>query len=166
MPELFPWFLFLHVIAAIIAFGPTFAFPIIGALGGKEPQHANFATRASQRIGDMLVEPFAFSMPVTGTLMIWSSDIPLFDRSARWLVLGIVLYATALGLALFVSRPNVKRIVALTGGETGPSGPPPAGPPPPELLRAISVVQRVGMTLVVLVVVIVFLMVMRPDFGF
>ena len=42
---LFPWLLFLHVLGAIVAFGPTFAFSFIGAMGGAEPQHANFATR-------------------------------------------------------------------------------------------------------------------------
>jgi uncharacterized membrane protein len=166
MPELFPWFLFLHVMSAIIAFGPTFAFSIIGSMGGREPQHANFATRVSHRIGDTLVEPFAFSMPVTGVLMIWASDIPVFERGARWLLLAIVLYVIAISLSLFVSRPNVKRIIELTGGEAGASGPPPAGPPPAELLRSISTVQRVGMSLAALVVVIVFLMVVRPDFGF
>ena len=161
MPELFPWLLFLHVLAAIIAFGPTFAFPIIGAMGGQEPQHANFATRATHRVGDLLVEPFAISMLVTGALMIWSVGIPLFDREARWLVLAIVLYLVALGLALFVSRPSVKRIIALSGGDG-----PPAGPPPPEMMSAVATVQRVGMALLVLLVAIVFLMVVKPDFGF
>ena len=49
---LFPCVLFLHVLGAIIAFGPTFAFPIIGAMGGAEPQHANFATRVTARISE------------------------------------------------------------------------------------------------------------------
>jgi hypothetical protein len=167
MSELFPWFLFLHVLGAIVAFGPTFAFPIIGAMGGNEPQHGNFATRVTHRVGDMVVEPVALSMLVTGLLMVWSAEIPLFERGARWLLLGIVLYLTALSLALFVSRPAVKRIIALTGGEGGgEGGPPPAGPPPPEMLRAVGTVQRVGMALLVLLVVIVFLMVVKPDFGF
>lgn len=161
MPELFPWLLFLHVLAAIIAFGPTFAFPIIGAMSGHEPHHANFAVRVTHRVGDILVEPFAISMLVTGALMIWSAGIPLFDREARWLVVAIVLYLVALSLALFVSRPNVKRVIALSSGDA-----PPAGPPPPEMMSAIGIVQRVGMALLVLLVVIVFLMVVKPDFGF
>jgi uncharacterized membrane protein len=159
--EVFPWLLFLHVMAAIVAFGPTFAFSIIGAMGGKEPQHANFATRVSHRIGDILVEPFAISMLVTGALMIWAAEIPLFEPDARWLLVAIVLYLVAMGLSLFVSRPNVKRIIALSGGEGAP-----AGPPPPEMMRAIGTVQRVGMILTVLLVAIVFLMVVKPDFGF
>jgi uncharacterized membrane protein len=163
--EVFPWLLFLHVMAAIVAFGPTFAFSIIGAMGGKEPQHANFATRVSHRIGDILVEPFAISMLVTGALMIWAAEIPLFEPDARWLLTAIVLYLVALGLSLFVSRPNVKRIIALSGGEGGGAAPP-AGPPPPEMMRAIGTVQRVGMILTVLLVAIVFLMVVKPDLGF
>jgi hypothetical protein len=167
MFEIFPWLLFLHVLAAIVAFGPTFAFSIIGAMGGAEPQHANFATRVSHRIGDILVEPFAISMFITGALMIWAADIPLLDRSTRWLQLAIVIYLAALALSLFVSRPNVLRIIALSGGEGGaPPQDAPAGPPPPELMRAVSTVQRVGMILIVLLVAIVFLMVMKPDLGF
>lgn len=167
MFEIFPFLLFLHVLGAIIAFGPTFAFSIIGAMGGAEPQHANFATRVSHRIGDVLVEPFAISMGVTGALMIWAAEIPFLDATMRWLQVAIVLYLLALGLALFVSRPNVKRIIALSGGEGGaPPAGPPAGPPPPELMQAVATVQRVGMILIVLLVTIVFLMTVKPDFPF
>lgn len=167
MFEIFPFLLFLHVLGAIIAFGPTFAFSIIGAMGGAEPQHANFATRVSHRIGDVLVEPFAISMGVTGALMIWAAEIPFLDASMRWLQIAIVLYLVALGLALFASRPNVKRIIALSGGEGGAPPPgPPVGPPPPELMRAVGTVQRIGMILIVLLVTIVFLMTVKPDFPF
>ena len=159
MFEVFPWLLFLHVMAAIVAFGPTFAFSIIGAMGGAEPQHANFATRVSHRVGDILVEPFAISMFITGVLLIWAADIPLLDPNWRWLQVAIVLYLVALGLSLFVSRPNVKRIIAMSGEGA-------AGPPPPEMLKAIGTVQRIGMILTVLLVAIVFLMVVKPDFGF
>ena len=34
--------------------------------GGKEPQHANFATRATEAVGNRLVQPLAISMAVTG----------------------------------------------------------------------------------------------------
>ena len=33
MAWLFPFLLFLHVLGAIVAFGPTFAFSITGAMG-------------------------------------------------------------------------------------------------------------------------------------
>src|SRR5579864_6276026 len=40
------WFLlwlFLHILAAVIAFGPIFVFPIVGSLAAQMPQHLRFA---------------------------------------------------------------------------------------------------------------------------
>ena len=78
---LFTLFLFLHIGAAIIAFGPSFAFPIIGAMAGKEPMHGNFATRVNEALEDRLVLPFAISMPFTGVFLIWFGHTNLLDRS-------------------------------------------------------------------------------------
>jgi len=52
---LFPYLLFLHILGAIAGFGPSFAFPIVGAMGGKEREHGNFATRVSEAISGRLV---------------------------------------------------------------------------------------------------------------
>ena len=49
---LFPYLLFLHILGAIAGFGPSFAFPIVGAMGGKEREHGNFATRVSETISN------------------------------------------------------------------------------------------------------------------
>ena len=81
MPELFPFLLFLHTLGAIAALGPAFAFPLIGAFGGREPQHANFATRLSHRIRDVMVEPFVILTGLTGVLLIWSRTLPIFEPS-------------------------------------------------------------------------------------
>lgn len=169
MPDLFPWFLLLHVLGAIIAFGPTFAFPIIGAMGGREPMHANFATRVSDKVSDRLVEPVALSMAVTGVAMILSAGIDPFAPEYRWLLVAIAIYVFALAFALFVQRPTVKRIIALSGGETGAPPPPspegaPAGPPP-ALAAAIAATQRNGMILGLALIAIVFLMVVKPSLG-
>ena len=58
------WVLFwlaLHIIAAVVAFGPTFAFPLIGVLAGRYPQHGHFAFMINDRIERFLVIPFAGS---------------------------------------------------------------------------------------------------------
>lgn len=155
---LFPWVLFLHVLGAIVAFGPTFAFAIIGAMGGAEPQHANFATRISARISDRLVLPLAIFQGITGVLLILISQRDLLAEP--WLLLGIVLYAIGLGYSLFVQRRDVARIIELT------SAPPPPGAtgPPPGLPEVVARVQRAGMILGINLVVIVFLMVVKPSF--
>lgn len=156
--DLFPWLLFLHVLGAIAAFGPSFAFPIIGAMGGGEPQHANFATRVSYALANRLVYPIGITLPITGAAMMLVRGINLADRANWWLSLAIVLYVIGYGYSFFVQRGLVLRVIEMT------SVPPPAGAtgPPPELLALAGRVQRGGMALTLAVVAIILLMVVKP----
>ena len=167
MPGLVPWFLFLHVLGAIAAFGPTFSFPLIGAMGGAEPMHGNFATRVSHAISAKQVVPLALTMPITGIGLIWSAGFDPFSQGSRWLAVAIVLYTVAIVYSLAVQTPIVNRIIALTAGPPpgAPPAPPPVGPPP-GLMELVRKVQRGGKLLVGLVVVIAFLMVVKPNLGF
>jgi uncharacterized membrane protein len=157
--------LFLHVLGAIVAFGPSFAMPIIGAMGGKEPMHANFATRVTLQIEERIIVPLAIVQAITGIGLIWFAGIDLI--ASHWLLLGIVLYVIALGFAIAVQTKSVERVIELT---TPPSMAPSEGPgaapagPPPGILQAVQRVQRGGMLLAVLIVSIVFLMVVKPSF--
>ena len=154
--------LFLHVAGAVLAFGPTYTFPFIGAMGGREPQHVNFALRVQQRIANRLVVPLALFQAVTGLLLIWKTGIDLF--STYWLLLGIALYLSALGIALGISLPAVGRLIEMT------SAPPPAPPPgsappsgpPPEVAALARRARQAGMVNAVLILVIIFLMVTKP----
>jgi hypothetical protein len=159
---MFQLVLFLHVFGAILAFGPTYAYSFIGAMGGAEPMHANFATRVTEKIGTTLVYPLAILQGVTGVALILIGGINVFDQP--WLMIAIVLYIGALAFALTIQRNNVHRLIALTTMPAG--GPPPgapAGPPPgvPEIVRQI---QLGGMGLAITVAVIVFLMVTKLRF--
>jgi uncharacterized membrane protein len=152
-----PILLFLHVMGAIIAFGPTFAYSIMGAAAAREPEHANFSSRQVALIGRRLVYPLAIFQGVTGVLLIWAAGISVM--SSTWLLIGIVLYLILLGYALTVQRNTLHQIIEI--GAARPAGAPP-GPPPPELVRLVKKVQRGGMFLGLTVVVIVFLMVVKP----
>jgi uncharacterized membrane protein len=156
--DLGPWFLFLHILGAIIAFGPTFVFPIIGAAGGREPMHANFATRVTERISDRVVIPLALFQAVTGAGLIITRSWDLLNT--RWLLVAILFYVIALSLSLFRIRPAVQRVIAMT------SAPPPPGAsgPPPELVAQIKRIQQTGPINGVLIVLIVLLMVFKPAF--
>jgi len=160
MEALFPWLLFLHVLGAIVAFGPTFAFSIIGAAGGAEPQHANFGTRVSHMISSRLVYPIGITLPITGLAMMAVGQINPLERSHWWLALAIGLYVIAYGYSFFVQRKIVDRVIEMT------SAPPPPGAsgPPPELMALVGRIQRGGMALGILLVAIVFLMVVKPQF--
>ena len=156
---LFPWLLFLHVLGAIVAFGPTFAFPILGGMGGREREHANFATRVSLTVSRQLVVPIALTMPVTGAAMILVAGIDLSARANWWLGIAIVLYAIAITIAVANNVPASARIVELTS-----ASPQPGGGPPAELAGLRNRVVRGGMINSVLIVVIVLLMVVKPQF--
>ena len=161
------WFtallLILHVGGAIIAFGPTFAFPIIGAAGGKEPAHANFALRLNKRISDRLVIPLAIFQGITGVLLIWNVGLNVFVH--LWLLLGIVLYVVALGIAFGNQLPATRKLIQMTS--TPPPAPAPGAPapsgPPPAVRALIRRVQVGGMINAVLIVVIVILMVLGKE---
>jgi hypothetical protein len=159
MAWLFPWLLFLHVLGAIVAFGPTFTFSIIGAMGGAEPQHANFATRVSLALTSRRVLPVGITLPITGLAMMAVVGINPLERSHWWLALGIVIYLIVYGYGFFVQRKVVERVIEIT------SAPPPPGAsgPPPELPPLVARIQRGGMAMGIAIVVIVLLMVVKPQ---
>jgi hypothetical protein len=158
--QFFPFILFLHVMGAIIAFGPTFAYSIMGGLAGREPQHANFSSRQVAAIGRGIVYPLAIIQGITGVLLIVSGKLDVTSRA--WLEIAIVLYLILVGYGLTVQRNALHHLIELTSTPPPPGTPP--GPPPPEILAQVKKVQRGGMFLGILIVVIVFLMVVKPTF--
>jgi hypothetical protein len=159
MTWLFPWLLFLHVLGAIVAFGPTFSFSIIGAMGGAEREHANFATRITHALTSKRVLPVGITLPITGLAMIAVVGINPFERTHWWLLLGIVIYTALYTYGFFVQSKNVHRVVEIT------SSPPPPGAsgPPPELMALIRRIQLGGIGMGITLVTIVFLMVVKPQ---
>lgn len=154
-PELLPYLVFLHVLGAIIAFGPGFSFAVMGGMAGKEPQHANFSTRQVEAISTRVVYPLAIFQGVTGVLIILSVDYPVM--SSPWLLVAIGLYIVALAYSFGVQRVAVHHLIELTS-----TPPAPGSPPNPEIPATVKRIQRGGMILGLLVVIIVFLMVVKP----
>ena len=158
--DLAPWFLFAHVLGAIIAFGPTFSFPIMGRLGALEPEHDNFATRLSGAISRIQVVPFAILQGVTGAGIIVTRGIDVLR--VPWLMLAIGLYVIALGYAILVQTPTLRRVIALSSA--APEHGSPTDGQPPELEPLVRRIQTGGLFLTLAIVSIVFLMVVKPTF--
>src|SRR3954453_15558523 len=114
---------------AIVAFGPTYAYSIMGRMAGREPQHANFSTRQVQAISRAQVYPLAVIQGVTAVLLIIASGGKA--EKQPWLVAGIILYLITLTFALTIQRNAVRRLVPLACGPPPGGGPPVASPPVP-----------------------------------
>jgi uncharacterized membrane protein YhaH (DUF805 family) len=159
-PSLVPWLLFLHILAAIVAIGPNFAYATIRGMGQKEPQHANFGTRVTHAISDRLVYPVGLVIPATGVAMILILGLDLTRRAYWWLDLAIVIYVSVYLYSFFVQRSIVGQIITMTSTPPAPG----SSGPPPELAALANRAQRGGIVMTILLVFVVFLMVVKPQF--
>ena len=162
---LFVLLLLLHVGGAIIAFGPVFTFPIIGRMGGKEPQHVNFALRLAEVVETRLVVPLALFQAVTGVALIWVIGINVLDVKAYlWLDVAIILYVIAITIVLRIAIPTTVALIKATEAPPpppAPGSPPPSGPPP-HIAALVKRQQQFGQITTVLLVLIIILMVTKP----
>jgi hypothetical protein len=154
----FLFWLFLHITAAIIAFGPAFVFPIIGSLLEKNPASAHFAVEVMHKIETRLIVPVALTMAVSGAGLIFAVGINL--TKTPWLGIGIILYLVALSIAFFNQVPTTSKLLEATAGGPPPGAPP--GPPPPHIAALINRARIGGMALTTLLIIIIFLMVVKP----
>lgn len=158
MLDLFTLLLFLHVIAAIMAFGPGFASAIVGPMVAKEPQHANFFARTQMATSRKMITPVAISMAVTGIGMILvRGGMDKVQGGPRWLEAGIGLYVIAVIVAMAYMAPAGRKLVELTS-----TPPAPGESPNPEIHKTARKTRNGGLLLVGLTVVITFLMVTKP----
>lgn len=147
------WFLFwlsLHILAAIIAFGPIFVFPLVGVLAAKQPQNIAFAVAINHAIEQRLVLPIGATMLISGSGLIWTANINFF--ATPYLIVAVVLYIAALGIGSGVLLPNTAKMVTIVEG----------GGPTPELMRLVKANQQFGGALIVAFLVIVVLMIVQP----
>lgn len=156
---MFTFFLWLHILSAIVAFGPTFSYPLLGAMVAKEPQHALFVVKFQESFTIKMLYPIGLVvLPLAGIGMIFTGHIPLWDTT--WLLVGIGLFIIAAGYSTAVQTPTGMKLMRIL--EKMPPGPPPEGStgPPPEVAALVKKLQKGGMFLTLMVVVIFTIMVM------
>jgi hypothetical protein len=158
-------FLYLHIAGVIIAFGPTIAFPLIGARAAKEPMHGNFALRLSEFIATRVVEPGAVFVFLMGAGVIWARGWNPF--TTLWLAIAIILFIITIAYNVTVQPRTVRRMIEMTSAppptpaEGAPAGASPAGPPP-EFVTLSQRAARGGMFSLLMLFTILFLMVFKP----
>src|SRR5579859_1162078 len=144
----------IHVAGAIIGFGPTFTFAILGPMAGKAgPQGGLALLEAMEAIEKTLVVPVAMVFqPLSGLALIFVSGYNVGFFSHYWLWVGIILYAIAFYLGIFGQNRRLARMIELAK----------AGPPTPEFIAMAKKVGQMSPVITVLIVVIIVLMVTKP----
>ncbi|MDQ4065251.1 MAG: DUF2269 domain-containing protein [Actinomycetota bacterium] len=151
----FEFLLLIHIAGAIIGFGPTYAFSVLGPVSAKlEPPQRIGILKGMIAISRRLVIPVsAFFQPVSGVLLIFESGRNQNFFEHEWLWISILLYVITFYLAVLVQRPNVERIVALAeGGAAGTE----------EFQGRVSRARKLGPVITVSLTIIVFLMITKP----
>ncbi|HJP65001.1 MAG TPA: DUF2269 family protein [Actinomycetota bacterium] len=157
----FQVFLILHILAVVVAFGPSFAFPLIGALIEKSPQQGAFGLQIMTAIEERMIIPLSTVVPVLGVGLIYTGHFDLWK--SEWLVITIVLYPIFYFFGLLVQTPRSNRLLKMAL-DMQAAGPPPAeaGGPPAEFQKLQKQVQMGGAFLGLMVIVFIVLMVWKP----
>lgn len=150
----FQLLLLIHIAGAIIGFGPTFAFGVMGPLAGKlgGPQGLG-VLKAIVAVEKKLVYPFIVIQPLSGVLLIFESGRNDNFFSYEWLWIAIILYVIALYTAVFVQTPSIEKMIGLA--ESGNAG-------NDEFQALVKKTSRFGPLLGILLFTIVFLMITKP----
>jgi uncharacterized membrane protein len=141
---------FVHMLLAIIAIGFNASYPIWLTRAQRDPEHALYVLRGIKILDDRFANPAYALLLVFGLAMTFMAGIPL---STFWIAAALVLYVLLILGGLLVYTPTLKgQIAALEA----------AGPTSPEYTRLSQRGTIVGIVLAIDVVVIVFLMVVKP----
>jgi uncharacterized membrane protein len=143
---------FLHVLLAIIAIGFNASYPIWLARAKREPEHALYALKGIKTLDDRFANPAYALLLVLGLGLTFTGG---YSLGTPWISAALVLYILLVVGGLAFYSPTLKRqIAALEAGGQGSA----------EFNRLSQRGTVVGILLAIDVVIIVFLMVVKPSF--
>jgi hypothetical protein len=145
----------LHVIAVVIAFGATFAYPVIFAVAAKEPRALPAFYRAIHAISRRVISPglgavLIFGIYLASHLHLWSSFF------VQW-GLGVVIVIGAIE-GMFLG-PREKRLIAVAEADIAAAGTDGDVQQSAEHQALVRSVGAVGALMDVLVVLTIYFMV-------
>jgi uncharacterized membrane protein len=140
----------LHVLAAIVAVGSNITYGIWIRRASHDPEALPFTLRGIKLIDDRLANPAYGLLIVTGLLMVFFVRLPL---TTPWLLTALVFYVLVVLVGLLGYTPTLRRQIQLLEGEGSQS---------PHYQALARRGTMLGMVNAVLVIVIIFLMVVKP----
>jgi uncharacterized membrane protein len=140
----------LHVLAAIVTVGAHASYGIWIVRASSHREALPFTLRNIKLIDDRIVIPAFAVQLISGSAMVLIVRAWL---TAPWLLTGLALFVLLVLVHLFVYRPTLRRQIQLLEREGFDS---------PNYQAAAGREANLGIAMVVLMVVIVFLMVVKP----
>lgn len=147
MLALLPYLRWLHILGAIAALGANFTYPIWLRLARKEPSATAFTMRGIEAVERVANAGYVLLL-LTGIAMILVGNIPW---TTPWLLSGIVLFVVLGFIAGVFYVPAQKKQIAFA-----------EKPSSPEYKAAEERANLIGTLVIVLVVLIEFLMTVKP----
>jgi hypothetical protein len=158
-------FLYLHILAAIVGFGSVMLNGVYAMQAKQRPGREGLAIFEANLFVTKMAEYAIYAVFVFGLITAILGD-PYIKFSQAWLSAAMGLYIVGIAISHAVMIPSAKKMGTLLTKLA--AGPPPgaaAGGPPPEVAEVEALGKRMGMfgaILNLLVVVVLFLMVVKP----
>ncbi len=140
----------LHVLAAIVAVGSNLTYGIWIARASRNSEALPFTLRGTKLIDDRVANPAFGLLLITGLLMVFVGGLSL---TKPWLLAGLGLYVVLVLVGLLGYSPTLRRQIQILDSEGFSSSNYQA------LARRGTIL---GVFLAILVIIIVFLMVVKP----
>jgi uncharacterized membrane protein len=139
----------LHILFVITAVGSNISYGFWQARAGNRPDMESFVLRGVKWIDDHVANPAYGLVLVTGLIMAgWR-----YTYTTPWIVAAILLYVIAIGVALAVYSPALKRQIDVLESDGLGSA---------TYRQAATRATTVGIAVMVPILVIIFLMISRP----
>ncbi len=145
-----------HVMCVVIAFGVTFAYPVVLPwLKANHPSSMATVHATQVRLGRRLITPFATLLLLSGIYL--ASDRHMWSQA--WVTVPFVIIIVLLGLGGAFFTPRERKLAALAERDFGPEGP---GAFSDDYEKTFASVMRVGAFGGFLILVAIFFMVAKP----
>jgi uncharacterized membrane protein len=147
--------LFIHVLAVVLAFGPTFGYGFFVAVAeGSAPRSVPTVLLGVQKVDRFLVQPGLIVVLLAGIYMLAKADI---SASESWVTVGFVAIIVLFGLSHGFFRPQTTKALELAERDLK------AGDTLSDEYGAISKrLENVGKLAGLIVVVTIFFMTVKP----
>lgn len=146
--------LFIHVLAVVAAFGPTFSYGIIFSLSGKYPRATPAFFEAIRKVDRYLLEPGMIVILLAGIYLLAEGP---WESSEAFVTVGFLAIIVLFGLQHGFLRPQGRKAQALAERDLEQGDELSA-----EYMEIARRLGMVGATTGLIIVVTIFFMVVRP----